>query len=384
MEDRFRRRLGESVRLVIKVGTSNLTYQSGRLNLAYIERLVRHLADLKNRGKEVILVSSGAIAAGTGRLGLSARPASIPKKQAAAAVGQGLLIQIYENLFAQYGHTVAQVLLNREDVMHRHRYINSRNALESLLGFGAIPIVNENDTVTTEEIEFGDNDNLSALVAGLVNADLLINLTDIDGLYDGDPREDEDAHLISFVPEITSRLETAATDPGGEFGTGGMKTKLQAARIATETGVDMVIARGSDPTIIDAILDGERRGTLFPAGPRALDARKRWIAFASLLQGSIVVDEGARRAIVDTGASLLPSGILRVLGSFSRGDSVRVEDPLGAELARGLSNYSSTEIDAIKRAQSEKIEGILGYPGAPEVIHRDSPESPRSSPIGPA
>ncbi len=372
MEEEARNLLTKAQTVVVKVGTSTLTYSNGKLNLNYIERIVRELADLKNQSKNVILVSSGAIGAGIGKLGLKKKPKTIPEKQAVAAVGQGMLIQVYEKLFGEYGHTVAQVLLTREDIINRKRYINSQNTLSALLKLGVIPIINENDTVAVEEIEFGDNDNLSALVASLINADLLINLSDIEGFYTSNPHVNPEAELITFVEKITPDIENLASKTDSSLGTGGMKTKLQAAKIAINAGVSLVIASGQKQGIINKITRGEVTGTLFPAQAKALHSRKRWIAFCPTIQGSITVDKGAQKAVVKEGRSLLPSGILWVDGNFERGDTVRVLDEKGNEFARGLVNYSAKDLLKIKGERTKEIYNILGDESESEAIHRDN------------
>jgi len=372
LEEEARNLLTKAQTVVVKVGTSTLTYSNGKLNLNYIERIVRELADLKNQSKNVILVSSGAIGAGIGKLGLKKKPKTIPEKQAVAAVGQGMLIQVYEKLFGEYGHTVAQVLLTREDIINRKRYINSQNTLSALLKLGVIPIINENDTVAVEEIEFGDNDNLSALVASLINADLLINLSDIEGFYTSNPHINPEAELITFVEKITPDIENLASKTDSSLGTGGMKTKLQAAKIAINAGVSLVIASGQKQGIINKITRGEVTGTLFPAQAKALHSRKRWIAFCPTIQGSITVDKGAQKAVVKEGRSLLPSGILWVDGNFERGDTVRVLDEKGNEFARGLVNYSAKDLLKIKGERTKEIYNILGDESESEAIHRDN------------
>ncbi|PKM82823.1 MAG: glutamate 5-kinase [Firmicutes bacterium HGW-Firmicutes-13] len=372
MEEEARRHLKNAERIVIKVGTSTLTYSSGKLNLHYIERIVRELADLKNQEKDVLLVSSGAIGAGIGKLGLRKKPKTIPEKQAVAAVGQGMLIQVYEKLFAEYGHIVAQILLTREDLINRQRYINSRNTLITLLKFGVIPIINENDTVAVEEIEFGDNDSLSALVASLTNADLLINLSDINGLYTSNPHINSEARLINYVEKITPEIENLAEKTGNSLGTGGMKTKLESAKIAVNSGVSMVIANGQRPGIIHDIINGEKVGTLFPTHRKTLHSRKKWIAYGLTIQGTISVDKGAKKAVIKDGKSLLPSGILHVRGSFECGDTVCITDEEGIEFARGLVNYSSKDLERIKGLKTHEIPELLGEDNQNEVIHRDN------------
>ena len=288
-------------RIVVKVGTRLLTHQTGQLNLAYIERLVRELADLKNQGRQVILVSSGAIGAGMGRLGLKRRPETIPELQAAAAVGQGVLIQLYEKFFLEYGQVVAQVLLTRADFAARSRYLNASNTILTLLRWGVVPIINENDTVSVQEIKFGDNDRLSALVAGLCDADLLVILTTVEGLYEADPRLSERARLIREVKAITPELKRCAGGAGDELSTGGMVTKLQAAEIAVNSGAGMFIACGRDPGVLNRILRGENPGTYFYPRNRYLNRRKRWIAFGRNVQGSVTVDDGAKEALCKGG-----------------------------------------------------------------------------------
>lgn len=362
----------ELKKIVVKVGTRLLTYQTGKLNLGIIERLVRELADLKNQGKDIILVSSGAVGAGIGKLGLKKKPVQIPEKQAVAAVGQGVLIQFYEKLFGEYGHVVAQVLLTREDIENRGRYINSRNTLEHLFKFNVIPIINENDTISTEEIEFGDNDRLSALVSTLVDADLLIILTDIDGLYTANPRIDTSATFIPLVEEISEELKRAAGTTAEMMATGGMITKLQAAEIAMSAGIDMVIANGRDENILKKIMAGEPAGTFFSAQGGHLRSRKRWIAFAQKVKGNITVDQGAEKALKNQGKSLLPIGIIAIHGSFLRGETVSIFSAQGEEVARGLVNYNSEELKRIMGCKSVEIKNILGYSCDEEVVHRNN------------
>lgn len=336
-----------------------------------IDRLVRQLVDAVNQGKELVLVTSGAIGAGMSRLGLKERPRSVPGQQAVAAVGQGLLMQVYEKLFAEYGHVVAQVLLTREDLQNRRRYLNSRNTLLKLFEYGAIPIVNENDTVAVDEIRFGDNDTLSALVASLIDADLLVILSDVDGLYSGNPQTDPHARRLDVVREVTPELWKAAQGPGSALGTGGMVTKLEAARIAMASGCAMVVAHGAEEEVLLKILAGERVGTLFLPRER-MTGRKRWIAFLQQPRGVLSVDEGAGRALTREGKSLLPIGIVKVEGTFKQGDLVRVLDPSGREIARGLVNYSSKEVRQIQGLKTAEIEATLGMKAYDEVIHRDN------------
>ncbi len=359
-------------RLVVKLGTSTLTADTARLAPAQIVELVRQMAALAAGGCEVILVSSGAMAAGRERLGFPALPRELPARQMLAAVGQPRLMALYEQLFGLYGRTVAQVLLTRADLSRRRSYLNARNTFRALLDQGVTPIVNENDTTATEEIRVGDNDNLSALVANLVDADLLLLLTDQPGLFTADPRRDPAATLLPEVagPDIPPELWAAAGGTASGLGTGGMVTKLQAADLARRSGAATVIARGRDPEVILRAARGEPVGTRFPALVSALESRKRYILSGWDGRGRLVVDAGAARALV-RGGSLLPVGVVEVAGEFERGDTVAVFGMDGRELARGLVNYSAAELDRIRGRHSDRIEAILGYAYGDEVIHRD-------------
>ena len=359
-------------KIVVKVGTRLLTYKTGKLNLGIMERLVRELADLKNQGKDIILVSSGAVGAGIGKLNLKKKPVLIQEKQAIAAVGQGVLIQHYEKIFAEHGHVVAQILLTREDIENRGRYINSRNTLWHLFKFNVIPIINENDTISIEEIEFGDNDRLSALVSTLVDADLLIILTDIDGLHTANPRLDPTAKCIPLVEVISEELKSAAGTAGDMMATGGMITKLQAAEIAMSAGIDTVIANGHHENILKRILSGEPTGTYFCAQGGHLRSRKRWIAFAQKVKGTITIDQGAEIALKIQGKSLLPIGIIQVSGDFVRGETISITGPKGEEIARGLVNYNAQELKKIMGCKSFEINNVLGYSCEEEVVHRNN------------
>jgi glutamate 5-kinase len=358
-------------RVVVKVGSNLIADPATGPDPARIEPLAAEVAHLMAGGVEVALVTSGAIAAGSARLGLGARPRSIPEKQAAAAVGQAALMWHYEQACATHGVRVAQVLLTQEDVSHRERYLNARNTLMTLLGFKVLPVINENDTVAVEEIKVGDNDNLAALVAALIDADLLVLLSDIDGLYTGDPRHDPAARRIARVETITPEMETQA-GVGGPVGTGGMVTKLQAAQKAMAAGIPMVIADGRRPGVLAAVLGGDAVGTYFAPRADRLAARKRWIAFAIPVQGMLQVDAGARRALVEGGKSLLPSGVVKVEGEFAAGDAVGLCDPDGREFARGLVNYDAREVTLLRGAKTGDIERLLGYRVLDEVIHRDN------------
>ncbi len=371
MESKIKKLLVKANRLVIKVGTSTLTHDTGKLNLYQIEVLVREIVDLKNLGREVILVTSGAVGAGMGRMGLTRKPRTMPEKQALAAIGQGLLLHMYEKLFAEYGQIVSQVLLTKDDIAHRERYLNSRNTLSALLRMGTIPIINENDTVVFEQIKFGDNDTLAALVAGLVNADLLIVLSDIDGLYTSNPKLDTNARLIDLVDEITPEIERLAGEPSSKLGSGGMITKIEAAKIACNSGIPMVLANGKRPNVLRDIVSGVSVGTVFTPKDHRLKTRKGWIAYGSVVDGTITVDSGAEKAIVKNGKSLLPSGISAIEGEFSRGSVVKICGENG-EIARGIVNYNSAEIEKIKGCQSKDIASILGHKDYEEVIHRDN------------
>ena len=367
-----REALKKAKRIVVKVGTSTITYANGKRNFSQIDRLARELSDLQNQGKEMILVSSGAVAVGVDRLGLPAKPSTIPGKQACAAVGQGVLMHTYEKLFADYGQIVAQVLITRTEAIDRHRYTNCRNTFMTLFQQGVIPIVNENDVVALDELKIGDNDNMSALVAGIVDADLVIILSDIDGLYTANPATHPEATLVHTVPEITPEIEASAGGVGSSRGTGGMATKIQAAKAATNSGIQLVIASGTEKNAIPRILQGEEIGTLFVSRENRLQFRKRWLAFGAKIQGSIVVDDGCAKAIRKAGGcSILPAGICQVMGDFQTGSTVSVIDKEGHELARGLVHYTSSELDRIKGCKSADIENILGHKNFDEVIHRD-------------
>ena len=359
-------------RIVVKVGTSSLVSENGSLDRVKMTSLVEQLASLKRQGKDVVLVSSGAIRAGMERLGFESRPVNIPDQQATAAVGQSVLMQTYAELFAVSEIIPAQVLVTRDDFHNRDRYLNARNTLNTLIAFGCLPIVNENDTVATDEIKFGENDTLSALVAAGVDADLLINLSDVDGLYDADPRVDGDCNLIDEVSEITTEIEDLAGGTRGACGSGGMKSKIEAAKIAVKSGVRMVIANANRPDVITKIVAGENVGTRFLSSEHELNHRKRWIAFGSAIKGSIIINEGAKTMLTKGGKSLLAAGIMDCVGSFAVGDPVMVVDEKDQYIARGRTNYSAEEIMQIRGKHSSEIEAVLGYKGLDEVIHRDN------------
>lgn len=367
-----REALKKAKRIVIKVGTSTITYANGKRNFSQIDRLAREISDLQNQGKEMILVTSGAVAVGVDRMGLPGKPKTIPGKQAAAAVGQGVLMHTYEKFFADYGQIVAQVLITKTEAIDRHRYTNTRNTFMELMRQRVIPIVNENDVVALDELKIGDNDNMSALVAGIVDADLVIILSDVDGLYTANPQTHPDAVIVPEVAEITPEIEASAGGVGSARGTGGMATKIQAAKAATSSGIHLVIASGTEKNAIARVLQGEELGTLFVSRENRLQFRKRWLAFGAKIAGSIVVDDGCAKAIRKAGGcSILPAGVFAVQGEFLPGSTVSVIDKDAHELARGLVHYSSAELEQIKGCNSGEIANILGHKNFDEVIHRD-------------
>jgi glutamate 5-kinase len=361
--------------LVIKIGTSSLTQpETGSLALSTIASVVETLSRLRIQGYRVVLVSSGAVGVGCTRLGLTERPRAIALKQAVAAVGQGRLIRIYDDLFTALQQPIAQVLLTRGDLVQRNSYLNVERTFQELLGLGVIPIVNENDTVAIDELKFGDNDTLSALVASLVGADWLFLLTDVDRLYSADPRHNPDAQPISLVNRLEElkELQIQVGDRGSNWGTGGMMTKIAAAQIATGAGVRTVITQGKTPHNIERILQGEAIGTQFEPQPRPVSARKRWIAHGLVPAGTLYLDDGAVNAICNGGKSLLAAGVVAVEGDFESQDAVVVCNQAGTEIARGVVNYSRLELDKVKGQQSDAIAAILGYPSPETVIHRDN------------
>jgi glutamate 5-kinase len=353
--------------VVVKVGSSTLTDRAGRLDLNYIRDLSAQISRQVEKGFRVTLVTSGAIRAGAERLALSGRPRTLPEKQAAAAVGQGLLLQTYTDFFAHSGITAAQILLTRDDFHDRTRYLNARNTLNALLDLGCVPIVNENDTVAVEEIRFGDNDSLAAMVAAATDADTLIILSDVEGMYDGTPDR-----LIREVREITPEIEAMAGGAGSIAGTGGMFAKVQAAKIAMNCGVTMVIASGRRENVIADVLEGGEIGTWFYGRETPLALRKRWIAFGAQVRGAVTINEGARKMIADGGKSLLPAGLIGIEGDFESGDLVAIQDEAGDCVAKGLTNYSSGDLHKIHGLKTAEIEGVLGSRDFDEVIHRDN------------
>jgi len=362
-------------RIVAKFGTSLLTGGSDRLNRDIMSRLVSQVAQLHEQGLEMIIVSSGAIASGRHKLGLTKQIKGIPFKQVLASVGQHRLMSLYEQLFNQYNITVAQALLAKADLLDRAGYLNARNTLLALLELRVLCIVNENDVVAVDEIQeaiFGDNDNLSAMVANLIDADLLLILTDTAGLYTADPHHDPHARLISQVDGIDSEIERLAADIPSSLGAGGMITKLEAAKLATSSGVTVVIADGRESDIILRLASGEAIGTRFLPTTSKLESRKRWMLSGLSTKGKLVVDSGAALALRKQKRSLLAAGIRNIEGDFQRGDIVNIYDPQGSRLGCGITNYSSADINVIKGAHSKKIAALLGYDYGSEVVHRNN------------
>jgi glutamate 5-kinase len=358
-------------RIVVKVGSGVLTEDWG-LNVKALRSISAQISDLINRGLDVILVSSGAMASGVKKIGLPRRPDEIPKRQAIAAVGQAGLILEYEKAFARYNKKVAQILLTSDDLNNRKRYLNARNTLNTLLAWQIVPIINENDTVMVEEITVGDNDNLAAMITLLMDADILINLTDIQGLYTKDPRTDPDAELIPLVSVIKKDIEKFASDIPGALGRGGMLSKIRAARKVNAAGIPMVIAKGGTPEILKKLFAGKNLGTFFIPKKKRLASRKSWIAFTLKPKGMIQIDTGAARALLKKGKSLLPIGVIKVEGEFGKGSPVSFGTDEESVLGTGLVNYSAAEIKKIMGFKSSEIESRLGYKPYDEIIHRDN------------
>jgi len=358
-------------RVVIKVGSGVLTKKDG-LNMAVIRDLTTNICELRKRGIEIILVSSGAIASGLKKIGLSKRPQSISQQQALAAIGQSSLMMAYEEAFGRQGQKVAQILITRDDLTHRRRYLNARNTLFTLLSWKIIPIINENDTVVVDEIKFGDNDNLSAMVTNLTESHFLVNLTNIDGLFDKDPRTNNDAKLIKVIEKVDRKVAKYATSIPGFLGKGGMASKVSAARKVALGGVPTVIANGLKPNILKQIFKGEEVGTLFTPEEVPISNRKHWILFTKSPKGEIFIDRGAEIAIVEHGKSLLPSGIKEAKGKFSLGDSVVLMSESGRQIAVGMVNYPAYDIKKIMGIKTSEIESILGFKYFDEVIHRNN------------
>ena len=369
----MRRELLKSVkRVVVKIGSRVLTDDEGGLDHAVIGRICGDIALLRESGKQVVVVSSGAIAAGRTELGLTEKPKTIPQKQAAAAIGQTRLMRAYEEALAPHGLKAAQLLLTSEDLGSRQRFLNARATIDTLLGFGIIPVINENDTVVVDEIKFGDNDNLSALVTNVAESDLLLILTDVEGLFSADPGDNPDARLIPLVQGITRELERVAGGSASCVGTGGMATKVAAAKKAGRNGVATILVAGKRAGILSAAMRGEEVGTLFLPHGAALNRRKHWIAYTLKPAGRVIVDDGARNVLQKKGKSLLPSGVVSVEGRFERGACVRICGMDCSEFARGLSDYSSSEIARLAGHNSSEIEELLGYRYEDVIIHRDN------------
>lgn len=362
----------DAKRWVIKIGSALLTNDGAGLDRQAIDGWVEQIAQLLAKGNEVVLVSSGAIAEGIVRLGWQSRPDNIHELQAAAAVGQMGLIQAYESSFMRFDHHTAQILLDHDDMASRQRYLNARGALQTLIGLNVVPIVNENDTVVTDEIRFGDNDSLAALVANLIDADMLVILTDKDGLFDANPDSNPDAQLISEAMANDTNLDALAGGSNGTLGRGGMVTKLQAARLAARSGCNTVIAGGRNQNILHQVAAGKNVGTLLSASQKPLAARKQWLAGQLQVKGSLTLDAGAVKVLTEQGRSLLAVGVSAVKGKFTRGELVSCVDGDGVEIARGLVNYNSDETNRIKGQSTESISDILGYREEDELIHRDN------------
>lgn len=366
-----REQIKDAKRIVVKVGTSTLLYPNGKINLYRIEHLARELSDLASQGREVILVTSGAIGAGMVRMGLSERPDSMQEKQALASVGQVLLMHLYDKFFTEYGQVAGQVLLTKENFANHNQYINARNTLMAMLKSGIIPVINENDAVTVAEVKIGDNDTLSATVAAIVDADVLIILSDIDGVYDANPQTHPEAKLLSEIKEITSGVEAMAGGAGSAVGTGGMATKIEAAKISTAAGVTMFIASGGENGMLGRIIAGEDVGTVFPPKDAHLRARKGWLAFGKRISGILVVDEGCVKAL-KKGSSLLAAGILSTEGEYTAGSTVRVLTADYQEIARGTIAYDAAAVAKIKGRKTSDFTDILDGEIHDEVIHRDN------------
>lgn len=358
--------------IVVKIGTNLLADKTKGINLSRIDAIARNVAQLSSRGHRVAIVTSGAIGAGVAALKLKTRPKTIPEKQATASIGQPLLMEAYENAFRKHEKIIAQILLTKDDFVNRTRYLNAKNTFTVLLDKGVVPIINENDTVAVDEIKLGDNDNLSAMVANLIDADLLVILSDIDGLFSDDPTRNPDAVLIPVVEKITPQIERLAKSSKSELSTGGMATKIQAAKRCVSSGIAMIIANGKDPDVLAGIFQGTSTGTLFLPAGKGLTLRKKWIGFVSHAKGYIVVDDGARAALIHRNKSLLPSGITETHGVFAANDTIAVRDAAGCEIARGVTAYSSEELGRIKGKKTTAIEKILGRRSAGEVIHKDN------------
>jgi len=358
-------------KIVVKVGTSTLTNEDGNLNIEKIKKIVSELSNLSNKGYDVVLVTSGAVGAGMGKLNMTERPKTLSEKQALASVGQVALTHLYQLLFQEYGKIIGQILLTRGDFSDRRRYLNARNVCNTLLKNKIIPVINENDAVVSNELKVGDNDTLSALVSGLIDADLLIILSDVQGLYNKNPQKYEDANLIEIVGKIDDDIKKTAGGEGSKFGTGGMITKIIAAEMATKIGTNMVIASGDDPKNISRIVEKENIGTLFTKKNKKISSKKYWLAYGTNKKGLLTIDEGAEKALFK-GKSLLPVGIKSFEGDFDKGTVLKIMNMKNENIATGISNYSSDEIALIKGHRSEDIEKILGHKYDDVVVHIDN------------
>ena len=358
-------------RLVIKIGSNILASAEQGLNIRRLRSLVKDISEVIDAGHEVVIVSSGAVAAGLKKLNLKKKPEDIRLKQAAAAIGQSSLMWAYEQNFARFDKKVAQILLTRDDISNRLRYINAKNTMFTLLSYGVIPLINENDPVAVDEIKFGDNDMLAALTAGLVEADMLIILSDVEGLYTKDPRE-KGARIIKHVEKITPEIRKMAGGKGSAVGTGGMYSKILAARQAHDHGIPVVIMSGKKSSLLPRFINGKDVGTYFEPKKERLSSKKGWIAYGVRTKGAIRLDEGAVKALTEMGRSLLPSGIAGVEGSFEVGDYIKCLNADSRDIAKGLTNYSSKDLEKIKGKKTSEIEKILGYKYSDEVIHRDN------------
>lgn len=366
-----KQRLITAKRVVVKLGSNVITAENS-LNLEVIESISRQISILMDRGIEVILVSSGAMAAGLRKLGLNRRPDEIPKRQAISAIGQSGLMNAYEKSFARNDKKVAQILLTGEDLNNRKRYLNARNTLHTLIDWKVVPIINENDTIMVEEIKLGDNDNLAAMITLLMDADFLFILTDIDGLYNKDPRQFPDAELISKVSTFKKEIEEFASHIPGTLGTGGMLSKIQAARKVTSAGIPMIVARGNSENVLLRLFDGEDHGTYFIPKKEKMASRKCWIAYTLSPKGSLVIDDGAVDALRRNGKSLLPIGVVAVEGRFEEGAAVSFKTADNKIIGTGLVNYRSSDINLIKGLKTSQIESCLGGKHYDEIIHRDN------------
>lgn len=364
--------LAQASVVVIKVGTNVLTDSTGRLDRHRIQSLADQLSRIRAKDRHVVLVSSGAIGAGVGKLGLGKRPSELPQLQACAAVGQSALMQLYQEALAPHGVHPAQILLTAGDFDNRVRYLNVRHTIRTLFEYGCLPIINENDTVSVAEIKFGDNDHLAAMVTNLLRAPLLVLLTNVDGLYDSDPRTNPAAKLVSTVPFIDEDIAGMAGTSKSDLGTGGMKSKLRAARLATAAGESVVMANGSIDSVLDQIFAGEPVGTLFLPHGEGVPSWKRWLGYTARPKGTLQIDAGALRAVVEKGRSLLPVGVTAVEGDFGKGDVVAVCDTEGREVARGLTNYSAAESARIKGLSTDQLGNVLKVVPYAELVHRDN------------